>query len=263
MTTIAPIVFETNDIIRLHLEFDIIKTCVFLVKNANGYTMIDCGVNEITTKQQLLPALKRLQIPMESIKHLLLSHAHGDHVGGLPFLLPSLPNVKVFACQKWTDATSFLKDGLQIEALQAVHLPGHTLDSYGFLDLRTDSLISGDAIQLWGIGDFGVNAESPEKYLESHQKLLKMPIENIFSSHYYDFLGIRAIGAAASAHYIKESEKNFRTLMEFVKKNAKATKDAEAAKETVALCQMFESEHQNYPKMQPCAIEQIIKYLQI
>lgn len=250
------ITFETDDIIRIHLQFEIIKTCVFLVRNVSDYTMIDCGLNEITTKEQLIPALKRLQIPLDSIKTLLISHTHDDHIGGLSSLLPFIRQAKIFACRKHTETTNFLSDGLHLESLQAVHLPGHTLDCYGFLDLRTNSLISGDAIQLWGIGDFGVNAESPKDYLQSHEKLLKMPIENIFSSHYYDFLGIRSIGKTASQNYIHESTNNFETLIEFVKNKIKITQ------EPVTLSKIFESEHKNYPKMQPYAIEQIIKYLQ-
>lgn len=257
MTTTSHITFETDDIVRIHLQFDIIKTCVFLVKNVNDYTMIDCGLNEITTKEQLIPALKRLQIPLDSIKTLLVSHTHDDHVGGLTSLLPFIPQAKIFACRKYMETTNFLSDGLRFESLQAMHLPGHTLDSYGFLDLRTNSLISGDAIQLWGIGDFGVNAECPEDYLESHKKLLEMPIENIFSSHYYDFLGIRAIGEKESAEYIKESAKNYQMLIDFVKENIPKTTNAQE------LCSIFENEHKNYPKMQPYAIEQIIKYIRV
>lgn len=249
------ITFETDDIIRINLESGIFKTCVFLVKNADDYTIIDCGLNKITTKEQLLPALKRLQIPLASIKTLLISHTHDDHVGGLPSLLPFIPQAQIFACRKHTENTNFLSDGLRIEALQAVHLPGHTLDSYGFFDLRTNSLISGDAIQLWGIGDFGVNAESPKDYLQSHEKLSKMPIENIFSSHYYDFLGIRAIGKKESDEYVKESAKNYQTLIEFVKANIPKTTNAQE------LCSIFANEHENYPKMQPYAVEQIIKYI--
>lgn len=250
------ITFETDDIIRIHLEWGIIKTCVFLVKNANDYTMIDCGLNDMTTHEQLLPALKRLQIPLASIKTLLISHTHDDHIGGLQSLLQCMPHTEIFACRKFTETTNFLSDGLRFESLQAVHLPGHTLDSYGFLDLRTNSLISGDAIQLWGIGNFGVNAESPQDYLQSHEKLLKMPIENIFSSHYYDFLGIRTWGEKESAEYIKESAKNYQMLIDFVKENISKTTNVQE------LCSLFQNEHSHYPKMQPCAIEQIIKYIQ-
>lgn len=171
-------------------------------------------------------------------------------------MLPFIPQAQIFACRPFTETTKFLSDGVHIESLQAVHLPGHTLDSYGFLDLRTNSLISGDAIQLWGIGDFGVNAESPRDYLQSHEKLLKMPIENIFSSHYYDFLGIRTIGKKESDEYVKESAKNYQTLIEFVKENIPKTTNAQE------LCSIFANEHENYPKMQPYAVEQIIKYIQ-
>ncbi len=249
------ITFETDDIIRIHLESGVIKTCVFLVKNGADYTMIDAGLDEGTTKEQLLPALQRLQIPCAAIKTLCLSHAHFDHVGGLSSLLPCIPQAQIFAGQKLTDATAMLYDGLCLASLQAVHVPGHTRDSYGFFDRRTGSLISGDAIQLWGVGDFGVSAECPEEYLPTHEKLLKMPIENIFTSHYYDFLGIRAIGKDAARRYITESMQDFSTFVAFIQSHSQTTQDP------VVLAQLFAKEHKDHPKMQPGAIANILQYL--
>lgn len=142
---------------------------------------------------------------------------------------------------------------MRIGALRAVALFGHTDDSFGFLDERTNSLLSGDAVQLWGVGDYGVNAEEPKAYLATHEKLLKMPIENIFSSHAYDFLGIRAVGNAACRAYIRESEDNYKTLIRFVQENLTTCKTAES------LCAAFAKSRENHPKMQPCAVECIIK----
>jgi ribonuclease BN (tRNA processing enzyme) len=51
--------------------------------HVTGYSvnfLIDCGASS-------LPALKRLGIAREAIDLILITHFHGDHFGGLPFLL--------------------------------------------------------------------------------------------------------------------------------------------------------------------------------
>jgi ribonuclease BN (tRNA processing enzyme) len=55
------------------------NTC-FHVTGARVNFLIDCGASS-------LPALKRLGIPRDDIELILITHFHGDHFGGLPFLL--------------------------------------------------------------------------------------------------------------------------------------------------------------------------------
>src|SRR5664279_1021385 len=55
------------------------NTC-FHVTGEGCNFLIDCGASS-------LPALKRLQIARDDIDLILITHFHGDHFGGLPFLL--------------------------------------------------------------------------------------------------------------------------------------------------------------------------------
>jgi len=55
------------------------NTC-FHVTGERVNFLIDCGASS-------LPALKRLEIGREDIDLILITHFHGDHFGGLPFLL--------------------------------------------------------------------------------------------------------------------------------------------------------------------------------
>jgi ribonuclease BN (tRNA processing enzyme) len=55
------------------------NTC-FHVTGASVNFLIDCGASS-------LPALKRLGIAREAIDLILITHFHGDHFSGLPFLL--------------------------------------------------------------------------------------------------------------------------------------------------------------------------------
>lgn len=55
------------------------NTCFFL-ETAKGTLLVDCGASA-------LPALKARNLDPNRIEAIVLSHLHGDHFGGLPFLL--------------------------------------------------------------------------------------------------------------------------------------------------------------------------------
>src|SRR6266702_5777126 len=55
------------------------NTC-FHVTGRSVNFLIDCGASS-------LPALKRLEIPRDEIDLILITHFHGDHFAGLPFVL--------------------------------------------------------------------------------------------------------------------------------------------------------------------------------
>ena len=246
---------ETKEITRIRLCSGEVRTCVFLVENEEKgeYTLIDSGFDEHMVVQQLLPSLQALSVPLSKIRRLLLTHSHGDHMDGLPTLLPHIPHVEIYAHESISVRTHTLTDGMRIGDIQAVYMPGHTVDGFGFVDVRTNSLISGDGLQLWGIEGFGTGADLPNEYLQTHDKLLAMDICNIFSSHPYDFLGERALGCENSKAYIQESKNNYLELVEFTKKWKKENKTA------CEICALFEVKHPDYPKMQVNAVEKIIR----
>jgi ribonuclease BN (tRNA processing enzyme) len=55
------------------------NTCFHVTGDSVNF-LIDCGASS-------LPALKRLDVARDSIDLILITHFHGDHFGGLPFLL--------------------------------------------------------------------------------------------------------------------------------------------------------------------------------
>lgn len=52
----------------------------YLVETGKTAFLLDCGPS-------ILPALKRMGRSTNDFNHIVLSHLHGDHIGGLPFLL--------------------------------------------------------------------------------------------------------------------------------------------------------------------------------
>ncbi|RTE08693.1 MBL fold metallo-hydrolase [Paenibacillus whitsoniae] len=112
------------------------------------------------------------------ITRIVLTHAHGDHVGALDGLKQALPDAKVYISRRdakllagnkeleagepqlpikgdvpkslKTRADVLLSEGDRIGSLQAWATPGHTPGSMAFLDVRSRALIAGDAFQVRG-----------------------------------------------------------------------------------------------------------------
>ena len=56
-----------------------LQTC-YLVESAESATLLDCGATALVS-------MRRFHVEPERIDRILISHLHGDHFGGLPFLL--------------------------------------------------------------------------------------------------------------------------------------------------------------------------------
>lgn len=68
--------------INLSLNLDNIKNInIHLIKNINGYTLIDTGWNIEGKTDELLSKLDELQINLDEINQIILTHLHIDHFG--------------------------------------------------------------------------------------------------------------------------------------------------------------------------------------
>ena len=90
--------FETSsgvNIYRIPVEaFPGFSAYAYLVQdNANNY-LIDCGSGTESSHSDLLNGLKQAGIQPSDLTHILLTHAHIDHYGGLSQLCP-LTNAKI------------------------------------------------------------------------------------------------------------------------------------------------------------------------
>ncbi|MBO1308597.1 MBL fold metallo-hydrolase [Enterococcus sp. 669A] len=112
----------------------------------------------------------------KSVSTLLLTHAHGDHVNGVPKFREVFPKVKIGISARdkkllagdfsllETEAPGKIKGGVpkaevpvdftfepgeEIAGLKVIAAPGHTPGSVAFLN-EDSVMIAGDAFQLWG-----------------------------------------------------------------------------------------------------------------
>ena len=144
----------------------------YLVPEDEGLTLIDTMLPGST--KQILAAAESAGAP---IVRILLTHAHGDHVGSLDKLRAELPKTDVIISERdarpldgdksldpdepkdklrgsypstETRPNRLISAGDRVGSLEAVAAPGHTPGQLAFLDPRDDTLYCADAYSTLG-----------------------------------------------------------------------------------------------------------------
>jgi len=144
-----------------------------LVEEEDGLTVVDTGL--AGSAKAIRAAADRLGRP---IARILLTHAHGDHVGSLDALAEGLPGVEVLISERdapllaqdktprpgepgdaryrgsypgtRTRPTRLLVPGDRVGSLEVLAAPGHTPGHVALLDTRDRTLLAGDAYSTLG-----------------------------------------------------------------------------------------------------------------
>ena len=129
-------------------KFTLQGTNTYIVGTGPSRLLVDTGQGIPLWAQTLSRYLTAEDI---SISHVLLTHWHGDHTGGVPSLLQLYPHL---ASAIWknapgkgqlaiTDGQEFFIEGA---TLMALHSPGHSHDHMCFVLKEENAMITGDNI---------------------------------------------------------------------------------------------------------------------
>lgn len=167
---------ETEGIRRLKIPFDSVFTSVFLLETAEGPILVDCATTDADVDEYIVPALRTLGYAPTDLRAIVLTHRHNDHAGGLARVQFYAPQIEVItACRP-------LWDGFSVYPLA-----GHTEDSVGVYDSKTNTLLSGDGLQGAGVGRFRCSLRNPDAYRETLARVeADGEIRNILFSHAYE-----------------------------------------------------------------------------
>ncbi len=81
--------------------FGNVNSNMFVYELEDEILLVDCGIGFPTEEMLgidiLIPDFSYLKGKIHKIKGLILTHGHEDHIGALPYILPQIPNVPVYA----------------------------------------------------------------------------------------------------------------------------------------------------------------------
>ena len=118
-----------------------------ILKTSEGLILIDTMTNEKEASTILVPGFQQLGLDLKDIKYVISTHAHGDHMGGIPYLRTNFPGFKVVMPEAdWAaKATGALRTPVDIGFDQEMKLtlgdftmtlvktPGHTVGTVSMI----------------------------------------------------------------------------------------------------------------------------------
>ncbi len=194
-----------EDIFLIKIPFEDLYTSVFFLTDGEDTAILDSGTCDEDARRHIIPEVARLGL---SVKYLLSSHSHSDHMGGLDALKMAYPDATEgkFAPVK-DDSVIFSHEDIIFGRFRLLNLKGHAPDAMAVLDVRTNTLLSCDCLQLRGIGKYRNGIADAKAYLSDIQYVRKLEIEHIIASHEYDPFGQFANGKDEVKAYFDECER--------------------------------------------------------
>lgn len=162
-----------NNLYQLTVLAHFFPVNCYLYEEEKELTLIDAGLS--ISYKGIVQTIREINKPLTNI---VLTHAHGDHVGALERVMQSFPDAvlsiskrdcRLLKGDKSLDKTEpqipikggvpkgikitpnrLLKEGDRIGSLKVYETPGHTPGSISLLDTKYNAIIAGDTFQTQG-----------------------------------------------------------------------------------------------------------------
>jgi hydroxyacylglutathione hydrolase len=187
---------------------------IWLIHNGVHATIVDPG-----DATPVIDALTRLKLTLKTI---LITHHHHDHIGGVAELMDALPQVSIYAPaleQYDFDHVAITEqDSVHLKDLNltftVIDLPGHTLGHIAYYSNQHQLLFCGDT--LFGAGCGRLFEGTPTQMLHSLQKLTDLPpATKVYCTHEYTLHNINfALTLEPNNQTLIERYKNTREMCE-------------------------------------------------
>jgi glyoxylase-like metal-dependent hydrolase (beta-lactamase superfamily II) len=171
---------------------------MYALEASNGLALVDTGVGDRINRIE--PKQSELNLRIEDVTRIILTHTHFDHTGGIPEVTgrtdPTVlvhqedaPGLKIDNLR-----VSYLNEGDSIEGggrkFKVLHTPGHTAGSICLYDGAV--IFSGDTVFPGGsFGRVDLPTSDPKQMLSSLARLAELTPKTLLSGH-----GEPAIGDA-------------------------------------------------------------------
>lgn len=167
--------------VDLFLQFTFQGTNTYIIGTGHDRVMVDTGGGEPAWAELVASTLASRNI---RLSHVLLTHWHGDHTGGVPDLLRLYPDLEDSIYknepdkgqQNITDGQTFQVDGATVRAL---YVPGHSEDHMCFVLEEEQAMFTGDNI----LGHGTSAVEDLGTFMASLQKMLAQKCTIGYSAH--------------------------------------------------------------------------------
>lgn len=161
----------------------------YLLVRGNEAAIVDLGTNG--SASAIEEGLKAAGSGWAAVKHVILTHKHADHAGGLSGVQP---NVKAAWYAGEADVAAItsptplrpVKDGDEVFGLRIVGTPGHTAGHVAVFDPAAGVLVAGDALRTTGSGLVASDpqyTENGQQAAASVRKLATLDVRQILPGH--------------------------------------------------------------------------------
>jgi len=153
---------EANRLQLRHVSLGFVSAYV-LVRGSEA-AIVDTGTSG--SRDAIFEGLAAMSVAPSAVRHIVLTHNHGDHAGGLSGMESDLAGATVYAgaADIGSIQSAFtlaeLNDGDEVFGMGVIATPGHTPGSISLFDTGSGILVAGDAIN--GDGNGGLAGANPD-----------------------------------------------------------------------------------------------------